>query len=54
MLPSARKRSFTHNDVDELRAKRKKLGGDELRDSVNRLSKPRTSGAGKESNLIIK
>ncbi|KAM3959283.1 mitotic spindle and nuclear protein [Aphomia sociella] len=39
-----RKRSYTHNDVDEQRAKRKRLP-DDLQLSVDRLSRPRTPSA---------
>lgn len=40
----ARKRSYTHNDVESMSAKRSRLT-DDLQNSVNRLSRPRTTSA---------
>ncbi|XP_026760875.2 muscle M-line assembly protein unc-89 [Galleria mellonella] len=42
--PAPRKRSYTHNDAENERAKRKRLADDQQL-SVDRLSRPRTSGA---------
>ncbi|KOB74399.1 Uncharacterized protein OBRU01_01918 [Operophtera brumata] len=42
--PALRKRSYTQSDADDTRAKRKRLA-DGLQQSVDRLSRPRTSSA---------
>ncbi|KAI5634584.1 hypothetical protein NE865_12709 [Phthorimaea operculella] len=42
--PASRKRSYTHNDADDRRVKRTRLA-DDLQNSVDRLSRPRTSSA---------
>ncbi|XP_038206958.1 putative leucine-rich repeat-containing protein DDB_G0290503 [Zerene cesonia] len=43
-VPSARKRSYTQSDADDVSVKRKRLA-DELQQSVDRLSRPRTASA---------
>ncbi|CAK1583924.1 unnamed protein product [Parnassius mnemosyne] len=42
--PAARKRSYTQSDVEDVRVKRSRLG-EELQQSVDRLSRPRTFSA---------
>ncbi|KAJ2938563.1 hypothetical protein O0L34_g13060 [Tuta absoluta] len=42
--PASRKRSYTQNDADDRRVKRTRLA-DDLQNSVDRLSRPRTSSA---------
>ncbi|XP_049878111.1 muscle M-line assembly protein unc-89 isoform X2 [Pectinophora gossypiella] len=43
--PGVRKRSYTHNDAEDVRAVKRTRLADELQQSVDRLSRPRTSSA---------